>query len=532
MEQSTTLPVGSSSSSSTPTSPNDNLSILNNSVNQNQNSLLPPPPPNHDPHQQSAIDAINRYNQLDSKLNEVLDLFSQLSAQLPSPSTSTPAAATILLNNSSPISNNNRSSSIGIKRELTPHSSLGQISNSNSALPPFSPVPVTHQSAVHAVPSNRNNYNGLVKFPLPPFFSAKPEGDQQMALLNFFSGMNRYLAAVHIDPHSFDSLNVAAMRLSDHASQWYDFTMERQPELLTSWYTLKEAMKKRYQPIAQSQLAFTSLLNVRYSGSIEKVNYEFLKYLQLLPEYNNGQSESVMIGIYMNALTQVSGTTYICTTLRNAIAQEEISTLAQVQSMALLAESNLGKNVKSTVPYVPPHHRSSSSSSSHRFSNNNSNNQFRSSNSSFKSNFNRASVPSPSFSTPVKLHNVHVENDSNNQQVSSNTNDHYNQAANDYENELSETGSSADAGAGPSFHEDNSNENDEQEIISENDIAFLHAMRLHDYAKKVQPSLTTDEIDRRRRSGTCFKCNRPGHYANKCLSSASSSSSSFQSKKQ
>ena len=88
MEQSTTLPVGSSSSSSTPTSPNDNLSTLNDIVNQNQNSLLPPPPPNHNPHQQLAIDAINRYNQLDSKLNEVLDLFSHLSAQLPSPSTS------------------------------------------------------------------------------------------------------------------------------------------------------------------------------------------------------------------------------------------------------------------------------------------------------------------------------------------------------------------------------------------------------------------------------------------------------------
>ena len=38
-----------------------------------------------------------------------------------------------------------------------------------------------------------------------------------------------------------------------------------------------------------------------------------------------------MIGIYMNALTEVSGTTYICTTLRNAIAQDDITTLSQVQ---------------------------------------------------------------------------------------------------------------------------------------------------------------------------------------------------------
>ena len=501
MEQSTTLPVASSSTptsqnytSPTPTSHNDNVSTLNDIVNQHTHS--PPSPPHHHPHEQTVIDNNNRLETLENKFNQVLDLLSQLTSS-----------------SSSFSSQSQSSSSSSAKRESTPHPITGQTTNlkASPSIPPLSP-PVQYASSSSSYSSRL--YNGLVKFNPPQFFTAKPEGDQQLALLNFVSAMNRYLVAVQIDPDSYESLNVAAMRLSDFASQWYDFTMERDPHLLTSWNTLKEQMKKRYQPIAQGQLAFASLLKVRYTNSIEKLNHEFLKYLQLLPEYNNGQSENVMIGIYMNALTESSGTTYICTTLRNAIAQEDVTTLSQVQSMALLAESNLGKSGRSSVPFVPSsnRHSASSSSSSYRF---NSNNKFRpSSSSSFKSNYNRPSVPAPSFSTPAKLHNVQFdEADPDNEDITD-----PNQADRNYENDLS-----GDPISTPSFHADNNNFG---ESVSEDDLAFLNAMRFHENAKQHHPTLSTDEIDRRRRNNTCFKCNQSGHYANKCPSGSSSTNQS------
>ena len=129
--------------------------------------------------------------------------------------------------------------------------------------------------------------------------------------------MDRYLNAVRIDTNHIESLHVSSMRLSDYASQWYDQLIKRQPTLIYSWNTLKEQLTKRYQPIAQTQLALSKLLKVRYKNNIETLNHEFLTQLQLLPEYNTSDSDKMLIGIYMNALTEANGTAYICTTLRN-----------------------------------------------------------------------------------------------------------------------------------------------------------------------------------------------------------------------
>jgi hypothetical protein len=290
------------------------------------------------------------------------------------------------------------------------------------------------------------------------------------------------------------------MRLSDFASQWYDHISTRQPHLVNNWSQLKEQLRDRYQPIAQEQLSFSSLLKVRYKNSIEQLNYDFLKHLQLLPEYNNSENENLMIGIYMNALTEAQGTTYICTTLRNAIAKKEVNTLTELQSMALLAESNLGKGNKTNIPYVAPHNRHNSNNNNkphHRFQ---PSNNYRP---AFKP-FNRTPVSAPSFSTPAKLHNVQVDQheDSDDEYAIQQSNT----AGTDYENELNDDTSVTP----PPFHED------VNESLSENDLAFLNAMRFYEKNAKRNPSLTTDELDRRRRTNTCFICNQPGHYANKC----------------
>lgn len=482
----------------------------------NNQDMLPtsPPPP---PLQSESLSTESRMLQLESKLDSVLDAFTRLTNHL---STTSPSSTNHLSNTiqhssiSSSTPHQIHHSSIGIKRELTPHpTSTTQSTDSYSSS--SSSVPFSPSSQHHVSSSSSRPYNGLVKFNPPPYYTGKPDGDQQLSLSTFISSMNRYLSAVHIDPYSDESLQVAVMRLSDFASQWYDNIINRDPHLIINWFTLQEQLKLRFQPKAQEQIAFANLLKVRYTNSIEKLNYEFLKHLQLLPSYNNVQSETVMIGIYMNALTEASGTTYICTTLRNAIARKEVQTLSDVQSLAILAESNLGhrSNVRSSkVPYVPPHRSSTSLSSSHRYTNYNNNHNHHRTN----TNFQRSSIPAPSFSTPAKLNNVQADDNQSDDDENNNNNNHNDQtnhAALDYENEL-------ECATTPSFHDEQlSNESNNNET----DIAFLNAVNFYENAKRHQPTLTPHEIDRRRRNGTCFKCNNTGHFANKCPTSSSSS---------
>ena len=239
-------------------------------------SLSHPPPPTPS---QFEIRTENRINQLTDSISQLTSfIMSNMKVKHETPSSSP----------SSSSSSVPTYSSVGINRKLTPHPF--------NHPPPLSPVDTSNPNRI----PNHNSklYNGLVKFNPPPFFSAKPD-DSSMLLLNFISAMTRYLAAIQVDPDSNESLHVSANRLDGFASQWYDYTNLNEPYRLISWNTLKEAMKIRYQPKAQGQLAFSSLLKVRYTNSIEKLNHEFLKYLQLLPEYNNGQSEQLLMGIYL-----------------------------------------------------------------------------------------------------------------------------------------------------------------------------------------------------------------------------------------
>ena len=373
------------------------------------------------------------------------------------------------------------------------------------------PYPVDLNSSTMTTSFDNNRpYGGLVKFSPPSPFTGKA-GTTAIQVLAFISQMERYLTAVKIGFESTESLTVSLTSIREGASLWYDHLSRRDPLLIRNWIELKEQIIKRYQPIAQEQLSLSSLLKVRYRGSIQQYNDDFINHLQLLPSFNDPATESLIMGIYVNGITEAPSTTYISTVIRSAIAEKKAKTITELQSVALLAESNMGKDRKAPITY----HGSSPSFV------NRGNNFSRSTPSRPPYQNNRprfhspsSSIPAPSFSnnTPSKLNNIisddpydeHFENDT---VELNNIDTDVNRYSEDNIQTSEATTGESDS---PQFHED---------LSSFNDVtapACLNAIKLYEKSKKLNPSLSPEELDRRRRNQTCFRCNRTGHFINNC----------------
>lgn len=374
-----------------------------------------------------------------------------------------------------------------------------------SHLPPLMrnhpPPPESVSTSVFANPHKA--YGGLVKFKTPQMYFGKPD-DDVMVLDSFITKVGYYLEQVGIHPDSAESLRVTGMQLlSDNALSWFEYLRRTEPDAVTCWSELRDAMIERFRPMAQEQMTLNKLLDLRYNGRVANYNSKFMQYLQLLPKMNNKESQPMLMGVYIKGIEMVSGTSYICTLLRTAMNRKEIKSLTELFNHALLAEQALSKSSGrssssssvSSKPYVPssssshssskPHWRSSSSSSS--------------SSSRFAS---RTPVSKPSFSTPAHhVNNVTYEEENDAAELDAELNGENNDA--EYSNVDSD--------------DDNNNPIITPEPSSEDD-ALLHQLQMFHKTIQRHPKLTPDEYDRRRRNNACFKCNRTGHYANKCTS--------------
>ena len=391
-------------------------------------------------------------------------------------------------------------------RQQDPNSSINNSFNNMHA----GSTPATNLSGSKLPPG--------IKLQQPQPFSGQI-GVQAMSVLMFIKQMELYLKAAKVNFNSEESLDIAVLYLRENALIWYHSICTR--EVILSWSILKVKLEERFMPKAQAQINLNSLLKLQYGGSIERYNQAFMKYLLLDPSLNAIGNERLVMGIYANRITGPKGSfaAYLQSEIQRALNQKQIvhvdgismeepavKSVYDLMDLTLLweqsanvgqAESGVSKS-RSTFPRYGPSPSSSSSSSAPRYR------------SSFRTPFKRPfERPSPSPVGNPSFNHLHgadddvIENDGYDDERDGAIDDdpHYD------DNESEQHGDAGHDGDGKS--ESNATDNDDG-------VEILNAIRRYEAAKGVNPKLSPDEFDRRKRSGVCFGCQQVGHFIRNC----------------
>lgn len=370
-----------------------------------------------------------------------------------------------------------------------------------------------------------------VKFDAPEKYTGN-QHTNAISLLVWCSQMEIYLTAIGVPLDSKQSLDVASTRLSEMAFIWFISIRNREEKEIASmsntrqnysincWNDLKKAMNARYVPQQQQQISMNRLLGIRFTGSVDNYNQRFCNELMLLPELAEPNMEPFVMSIYARGMVG-PGADYFSHIIQQALSKDEVKTIHSLMDMVRLAEQaqkmardTSNSRDSSRNPILA--NRFTSGNRSNRFSKTFNSSSKTYPNRSFDSNPNWRSNQTPikalNFSTPAKLNHMNmldeygIDPDENDFREADDVLDQDANADNiDYYDE----DNSQNNNHGPDGNQTATNGSDEEN-------SFLNAIRMYEQVKQEVPGITPDEIDRRRRNGTCFRCNKEGHFADKC----------------
>jgi hypothetical protein len=358
--------------------------------------------------------------------------------------------------------------------------------------------------------SHRSTGSSLrgVKVEAPPVFDGKP-GSTAVSLTTWINQMEIWLEVIDVGVSAPKSLPVSLTRLSGMALSWYINVKRREEREISlhsrtnftihNWLTLREALRERYVPQQQEQISTNRLLSTRYTGSVEIYNSKFMNELMLVPDLCNPATESFVMTLYARGI-QGPGTDYYATLIQQARSKGEVKTIYELMNYVQMAEQNLRlatENSRGRPRDAGPILTTAGNFGANRVRfGNNFPGRFRENGS--------PATPGNLFQTPAKLNHLAGSYDQDDEINSGDS------VADSQEDEaLHHMGSTGDVGDDSSTDPDGTGHSDV-------DTGFLNALRIYDQLRKENPSLSPEEMERRRRSGTCFRCNKPGHYANKC----------------